>query len=185
MKVVYPVPNRCINCHLCEVACIVEHSKSRNPIGAYSLEGLRFNSEWARNFVDPAEAKAAGRTPSQARCKVSIDNSSFTSSMCRHCEIPDCVLACKNGALYKDESGRTLVDESKCVGCWMCVMACRFGVITRNIEKQNVPGVVSNGVNHHCDLCPNRTTPACVSVCPTQALVYEDRSQNTNKSEAV
>jgi carbon-monoxide dehydrogenase iron sulfur subunit len=183
MKVVYPVPNRCINCHLCEVACITEHSKSKNPIGAYSLEGLCFNWEWTKKYADPAEAKAAARSVSSARCKVSIDNANFASSMCRHCEIPDCMLACKNGALYKDSSGRTLVDEEKCVGCWMCVMACRFGVITRNVERQNVPDVPSNGINHHCDLCPNRSTPACVAVCPTQALVYEDRLREHDEME--
>ncbi len=184
MKVVYPVPNRCINCHLCEVACAVEHSRTRNANSAYQIEGLRFNWEWARQYVDPAEAKAAGRPIPAARCKVSIDNTSFTSTMCRHCEIPDCVLACKNGALYKDESGRTLVDEEKCIGCWMCVMACRFGAIVRNVEKQNVPAAKSNGINHHCDLCPGRTTPACVAICPTQALVYEDR-QRKQQTEAV
>jgi carbon-monoxide dehydrogenase iron sulfur subunit len=181
MKVVYTIANRCINCHLCEVACTTEHSKSRNPIGAYASEGRQFNWERIRNYADPADALADGKAPPTARCKVSIDRSSFASTMCRHCEIPDCVLACKNGALYKDESGRTLVDEEKCVGCWMCVMACRFGVISRNVEKQNVPGVRSNGINHHCDLCPGRSVPACVSVCPTGAIVYEERKAEVVK----
>ncbi|MFA5866116.1 MAG: 4Fe-4S dicluster domain-containing protein [Phycisphaerae bacterium] len=183
MKVVYPVPNRCINCHLCEVACIVQHSRSQNPISAYCVDGLRFNWEWARNFVDPTDAKAGERPMPLSRCKVSIDNSSFASTMCRHCEIPDCVLACKNGSLYKDASGRTMVDEEKCVGCWMCVMACRFGVITRNIEKQNVSGVPCNGINHHCDLCPGRSTPACVAICPTQALVCEEREEIQSETD--
>jgi carbon-monoxide dehydrogenase iron sulfur subunit len=163
----------------------VQHSQSKNPFGAYHLEGLRFNWEWAQNFVDPAEAQAANRPTPLARCKVSIDGASFTSTMCRHCEIPDCVLACKNGALYKDESGRTLVDEEKCVGCWMCVMACRFGAISRNVNQQNVPAVTSNGINHHCDLCPGRSVPACVSICPTQALVYEERDQNSENGASV
>jgi anaerobic carbon-monoxide dehydrogenase iron sulfur subunit len=179
MKVVYPVPNRCINCHLCEVACIVQHSQTKNPVAAYQVENLRFNWEATQGLVDPAESLAANRPAPLARCRVSIDGASFVSAMCRHCEIPDCVLACKNGALYKDDTGRTLVDETKCIGCWMCIMACRFGVITRNVNQRNVPAVPSNGVNHHCDLCPGRSTPACVAVCPTQALVYEERSDQT------
>jgi len=119
-----------------------------------------------------------------ARCKVSIDQSTFATAMCRHCEIPDCVLGCKNGALYKDGSGRTLVDEEKCVGCWMCVMTCRFGVITRNVGDQNVPGVPSNGINHHCDLCPGQEIPACVAVCPVQALVCEERKDLPAEADA-
>jgi carbon-monoxide dehydrogenase iron sulfur subunit len=157
------------------VACIAEHSRSKNPVGAYCAENLRFNWESVEDFADPAEAKESGNVQPMSRCKVSIDNSSFSSTMCRHCEIPDCLLACKNGAIYKDASGRTLVDEKKCVGCWMCVMACRFGVISRNVEVKNVPAVPRNGINHHCDLCPGRKTPACVFVCPTRALVYEQR----------
>lgn len=85
------------------------------------------------------------------------------------------MLACKNGSLSKDAAGRTVLNEDKCVGCWMCIMACRYGAISRNPYHQNVPAVASNAINHHCDLCPERETPACVSVCPTQALVYENR----------
>ncbi len=175
MKVVYPVIGRCINCHLCEVACIISHSKSREPISAYFFEGLRFNWEQSKDFVDPAEAKLADANIPLSRCKVWEDKVTFISTMCRHCEIADCILACKNGALYRDESGRVLLDEDKCVGCWMCVMACRFGAISRNVEKQNVPGVKNNGINHHCDLCGDLKIPACVAVCPTRALVYEER----------
>lgn len=181
MKVVYPVANRCIDCHLCEVACIVEHSATRNPIACYFREQLQFNWKLSGRFVDPAEAKAADRPFPLSRCCVSNGGSgsgsavSFISTMCRHCDVADCILACKNGALYKDESGRILLDEDKCVGCWMCIMACPYGAITRNVDKQNVPAVESNGVNHHCDLCPGRSVPACVYVCPTKALVYEER----------
>jgi len=175
MKTVYPISNRCINCHLCEIACIVEHSSTKSPVGAYFLEGLRFNWEHSAGFPDPAEAKDADRATPLSRCRVWSEQYSFISTMCRHCEVAECVLACKNGALYKDEAGRVLVDEEKCVGCWMCVMACPFGAISRNVEKHNVPAVPSNGVNHHCDLCPDRDFPACVRICPTQALVYEER----------
>ena len=67
------------------------------------------------------------------------------------------------------------VNEERCVGCWMCLMACEYGAITRNPSVKNVPRVKNNGINHHCDLCPERTQPACVMVCPTGALVYEER----------
>lgn len=175
MKAVYPVPDRCINCHLCEIACIVEHSATKDPVSAYFAEGLRFNSESVADYSDPADAVRAGRQPPLNRCRVWTDDCEFISTMCRHCETAECVLACKNGALYTSDDGTVLLDEDKCVGCWMCIMACPFGAISRNVERHNVPGIPGNGINLHCDLCPRRQPPACVYVCPTAALVFEDR----------
>lgn len=180
MKVVYPLPEKCMNCGLCEVACIVAHSKSKDPISAYFIEGLRFNWQESSGIVDPEQAKKEGKPKPLSRCRawaewIDKNRVVFMTTMCRHCEVADCILACKNGALYKDPTGRVMLDEDKCVGCWMCIMACRFGAITRNVEKKNVPQVKCNGINHHCDLCVDREVPACVAVCPTGALVYEDR----------
>jgi len=175
MRRVYPIEDRCINCHLCEVACIVEHSRTKTPVGAYHLEGLRFNHEDGRGEPDPARALLAGVAKPLTRTVVDTAEFVSISTTCRHCVEPDCVLACKNGSLYVADDGRVLVNADKCVGCWMCLMACRYGAISRNPTKSNVPGVTSNGINHHCDLCPERQTPACVWVCPTSALVFEDR----------
>ena len=177
MQRVYPVEERCINCHLCEVACIVEHSGTKSILDAFHVEGLSFNCEDGSRHVDPAEALEAGRPMPSNRTKVQTAGFASISTNCRHCAEPDCVLACKNGSLYVDETGRVLLDEDKCVGCWMCVMACRYGAISRNARKKNVPAVKNNGTNLHCDLCPDRDVPACVWVCPTKALVYEDRDQ--------
>ena len=181
MKVVYPIESRCINCHLCEVACIVEHSRSKNPLGAYHLENLRFNPQLSADFVDPAEAADAGRPRPLNRCVVEFYGPQGVSLNCRHCEHPDCVYACKNGSLHIADDGRVLVDEDKCVGCWMCVMACRYGAVGRNVTRRNVP-LPTAGVNLHCDLCPQRQVPACVAICPTRALVFEDRSEDQQPS---
>jgi anaerobic carbon-monoxide dehydrogenase iron sulfur subunit len=172
---VYPKEERCINCHLCEVACIVEHSETKNVLTAFHTEGLSFNHEDGHTYADPAEALEAGRAKPLNRTRVDVAGATFISTNCRHCEEPDCVLACKNGSLYKDSDGRVIVNEEKCVGCWMCVMACRYGAIIQNPTKKNVPDVANNGINTHCDLCPSREEPACVWICPTKALVYEDR----------
>lgn len=177
MKRVYPLEDRCIDCHLCEVACVVEHSRTRSPLGAYATEGLRFNAEYCRALPDPDEAIERGRPRPLNHCRVDVDPAGpvFVSSMCRHCEEADCILACKNGSLERLDDGRVVLDEAKCVGCWMCILACRYGAITRDPRRKNVPGVPRNGINHHCDLCPERDVPACVSICPTGALVHEDR----------
>jgi anaerobic carbon-monoxide dehydrogenase iron sulfur subunit len=149
MKKVYPNKEVCIGCHLCEVACLTAHSKSRDVIIAYK-----------------EEKDALGLSP----CKTVIhDGPACVALSCRHCDEPACVAACISGALTKNrENGRTEYDEDKCVGCWSCVMACPFGSIRRHPIKEKIV---------KCDLCAGRDVPACVEVCPNWALVYEDRGE--------
>jgi carbon-monoxide dehydrogenase iron sulfur subunit len=59
-------------------------------------------------------------------------------------------------------SGMVIVDAEKCIGCWMCIIACPYGVLTRDISNKTVA---------KCDLCPGRDIPVCVANCPNEALV--------------
>ncbi len=84
--------------------------------------------------------------------------------LCRHCEDAPCVHACISGAITRAENGAVITAADKCIGCWTCVMVCPYGVIGRDTEQQKA---------FRCDRCPDRDVPACVSACPTGALVYE------------
>ncbi len=133
----------CLGCKSCELACAVEHSETR------ALFSVIFEVEppVARVFV---EAGTEFNFPLQ----------------CRHCEDPWCVKACISGALQRDEvTGLVLHDRDRCIGCWMCVMTCPFGVITRDRQKK---------IALKCDRCPNLDIPACVSACPTRAITLEE-----------
>ncbi len=84
---------------------------------------------------------------------------------CRQCDEPECVFACKSGALTRDaETGVVRCDEERCVGCWMCVMVCPMASLRCS----------AGGTALKCDLCAERGDPACVSACPTDALRWED-----------
>ncbi len=83
--------------------------------------------------------------------------------VCRHCEEAPCMHACISGAIHRDPDGVVRTDPDKCIGCWTCVMVCPFGVIGRHLEQHKA---------YRCDRCPDRDVPACVSACPTGALVY-------------
>ena len=148
MKRVYPNKDFCIGCRLCELACLTAHSESKDLIIAYTKERL------------------TGLAP----CKAVYENGPVCVSLsCRHCEDAFCVSTCISGALYKDKvSGKTMYNESKCVGCWSCMMACPYGAIKRNPVKKKII---------KCDLCEGREMPACVEACPNAALVYEDRDE--------
>ena len=52
-----------------------------------------------------------------------------------------------------------VVDEERCVGCGVCVLACPFGTVHIDAET---------GRAVKCDLCHGE--PACAVACPTQAI---------------
>jgi carbon-monoxide dehydrogenase iron sulfur subunit len=83
--------------------------------------------------------------------------------LCRHCEDAPGMHACIAGAIRRNDDGVVLTDADKCIGCWTCVMVCPFGVIGRHLETHK---------SYRCDRCPDREAPACVTSCPTGALVY-------------
>lgn len=86
---------------------------------------------------------------------------------CRHCEDAICIKSCISGALSKKD-GVVCVDHNKCIGCLTCVLVCPYGAIHPDEEK---------GVINKCELCTNNTfkTPNCVSGCPNNAIVFEER----------
>lgn len=140
MKKIYCNIKKCLGCGSCEIACAVEHSKSKELNSAISESPL----------------------PIKRRKAEFVEDGVSVSSGCQHCDNAACVTACMSGAMYKEaKTGLTQHDRDKCVGCWMCIMSCPFGAITREKQEKQVV---------KCDLCPDRDKPACVEACPTRAL---------------
>jgi carbon-monoxide dehydrogenase iron sulfur subunit len=83
--------------------------------------------------------------------------------LCRHCEDAPCINACISGAISRSERNTVVTNSDKCIGCWTCVMVCPYGVIGRDKVEAKA---------YRCDRCPDLDTPACVSACPTEALVF-------------
>ena len=88
--------------------------------------------------------------------------------LCRHCEDAPCLNACISGCLYKDENGFIRRKKERCIGCWTCLMVCPFGVVTRDANKH---------LAVKCDRCHKLDAPACVTACPTRALILKDLDQ--------
>ncbi len=145
MKKVYVNEERCLGCHLCEYFCGYAHSGKDSMEKAYNYG-----------------------TPPVARIQIEEgDNINFAVS-CRHCETPVCVKSCITGALSRDENGVITVDESRCIGCFTCILSCPYGSIVPDGEKPI----------KKCDLCvQNGGEPACVAACPNRAIVFEERGE--------
>lgn len=130
----------CIGCGLCEVYCIVQHSKSKDPIKAYNKEKPRPIS----------------------RVRLEMNKPFSFAIQCRHCDDAPCVAACLTGAMHKDkQTGLVSHNPDKCMGCWTCVMVCPYGAI--KIDAQNK-------VITKCDQCFELEIPVCVANCPNGAL---------------
>lgn len=89
----------------------------------------------------------------------------YFSIACMHCKEAPCVLACPAGCLFKEEcTGFTLYDNTNCIGCHSCAMACPFGA----------PAFGPDGKMQKCDGCIERLLagmePACVRACAFGAL---------------
>ena len=144
MRKIFVDSAKCLGCHSCELSCAVAHSLSGNLYGAVS------------EFPGPS-----------ARVSVEMSRAGSFPLQCRHCDDAQCLKACVTKALYRDAaSGAVLQKDELCIGCFMCVIACPFGVV------EDKPGgkVVSK-----CDLCLSKNEdPVCVAACPTGALSFED-----------
>lgn len=141
MKEIFVDLTRCQGCKSCVLACAVEHSASKSLFSALRETSL----PRPRIFVEYSNGK---KFPLQ----------------CRHCEEAPCVMACISGAMRWDEDSHLVTHrKEKCVGCWMCVMVCPLGVITREVEEKRAL---------KCDGCPERDIPACVEACPVKALLF-------------
>ncbi|HEY9062971.1 MAG TPA: 4Fe-4S dicluster domain-containing protein [Pseudobacteroides sp.] len=142
MKRIYVIKEKCNGCMNCVVACQKAHADS--------------------------EFYASIRDSEPTRIHLQVVERSPVPLVCRHCEEPACVKACMTGAMQKDEKTGIVSNEfnpQKCIGCWMCVMACPFGVISLKQDGDRKIAV-------KCDICVKRGSPACVDSCPKGAIVY-------------
>ena len=89
--------------------------------------------------------------------------------VCQHCAEPVCLPACLEEAIGKDpQTGIVSIDQDLCVTCAKCRNACPYGGPIFSAPEKRV---------RLCDHCDGE--PACVIVCPTGALEYEEYETGT------
>ena len=133
---------------------------------------------------------------SEPRLQVMRNRLDSAPVMCHQCEDAPCAQVCPVNAITRENDAIHL-NESLCVSCKLCGIACPFGAIefsgsrplhipaNANSPKAPpappaparvstlldwVPGVRAVAVK--CDLCSfDEQGPACVRTCPTKALI--------------
>ena len=124
--------SNCTGCKTCEMACSLTQTGVCNPASS-----RRRTIHFDEDILD---------VPMQ----------------CQQCDDPACMNICPANAIYADaETGAKIIDDQKCIGCKMCMIACPFGAVSVDpINKKVVK----------CNLCLG--DPACAKFCPTGAIEY-------------
>jgi Fe-S-cluster-containing dehydrogenase component/formate-dependent nitrite reductase membrane component NrfD len=93
----------------------------------------------------------------------------FQVTRCNQCSDAPCVAACPTAAMFKRGDGIVDFDKAACIGCKACIAACPYDAIFINPEDHSA---------EKCNFCAHRIDgglePACVVVCPTQAILVGD-----------
>ncbi|WP_075355146.1 sulfate respiration complex iron-sulfur protein HmcB [Desulfovibrio sp. DV] len=159
---------RCIGCRKCEAACN-QVNELPKPAKAFDdltvLDTIRRTDAKTYTIVNKYVPEA-GKPPV------------FRKSQCNHCMEPACASACFVAAFKKTETGAVVYDESVCVGCRYCMVACPFNIPTYEYDKAFTPRVMK------CTMCYPRLLegklPGCVEACPKEALLYGKRRELIN-----
>lgn len=100
----------------------------------------------------------------------------FQVTRCNMCEDAPCVAACPTSAMYRRPDGIVDFDKRACIGCKACMAACPYDAIFINPEDHSA---------EKCNFCAHRLDvglePACVVVCPTEAILVGDLKDPTSK----
>lgn len=100
----------------------------------------------------------------------------FQVTRCNQCNDPPCVAACPTAAMYRRPDGIVDFDRDICIGCKACIAACPYDAIYIDPESHTA---------EKCNFCTHRIDiglePACVVVCPTQAILVGDMNDPGNQ----
>ena len=157
----------CIGCRRCEFACAEANGNPHDPIESYDDQSVfaetRRPTPGSLSVVNRPVNAASDGTPVHVKIQ------------CMHCEHAPCVSACLVGAMQKNPDGAVTYDASRCIGCRYCMVACPFERLSYEYDAALAPRI------RKCELCRDRTAngklPACVEICPVEALTYGERDQ--------
>lgn len=100
----------------------------------------------------------------------------FQVTRCNQCDDAPCVAACPTSAMFRRADGIVDFNKSACIGCKACMAACPYDAIFINPQDHSA---------EKCNFCAHRIDmglePACVVVCPVEAIMVGDLNDPGSK----
>lgn len=100
----------------------------------------------------------------------------FSVMRCNHCSDAPCVSICPTKALFTRKDGIVDFDTDRCIGCKSCMQACPYDALYIDPDEHTA---------QKCNYCVHRVEvgiePACVIVCPEQAIIAGDLHDPTTQ----
>ncbi len=136
---------RCTGCQSCSIAC---RSENKIPLPVFRLQ---VQIEGPHGAIPHLHYR-------------------YHRVSCQQCENAPCVSVCPTGASYVGDDGIVSVKQKLCVGCQYCLAACPYKVRFIHPETKAAD---------KCNFCKDSRleregVPACVDICPTNALIFGD-----------
>lgn len=158
--------SKCIFCKTCMAAC-----KQWNQLPAGNALQKSVNGERKLHSMELGPNTWLTMCQSESESKIGV-TMAFGRVSCMHCTQAVCLDVCPVHAISRTDDGFIVIREDLCIGCKTCNYQCPFQVPKYDKET---------GITIKCWLCQNRitenTSPACVSACPTEALIYGSRKE--------
>ncbi len=171
--------------------------KERAIIKDRTIAGLGFPIEeddetvslgtYAKKALERTEISDKNLTVLQAACKGCATNRIYVTDLCQGCVARPCQAACKFGAI-SIVNGRSVIDDTKCKKCKMCVNACPYNAIVKisvPCEDSCPVGAIKKDETGFAsidyDKCIN--CGRCTAACPFGAV--HERSQIVDILKAI
>ncbi|HWZ46166.1 MAG TPA: 4Fe-4S dicluster domain-containing protein [Candidatus Saccharimonadales bacterium] len=104
----------------------------------------------------------------------------FGVMRCNHCDSAPCTTICPTNALFRRSDGIIDFDNQMCIGCKGCMQACPYDALYIDPNTNTAA---------KCNFCAHRVEanqePACVIVCPTQAIMAGDLDDSASQVSRV
>jgi Fe-S-cluster-containing dehydrogenase component len=186
--------DRCSACQACVVACKVENNV---PFASPDEAARGRTISWMELLTN-----VEGSYPDV--------HVRYSPTACMHCDHPPCTKVCPTKATYLNPEGLVAQIYPRCIGCRYCTNNCPYTVKYFNwfapqwpepMDRALSPDVSlrPKGVVEKCTFCHHRLQkareearaedrelregdylPACVEICPSQAMAFGDLEDPTS-----
>jgi len=162
---------RCVGCRSCEAACNREQGlpQPQIPFDDTSVFDQSFHHGTQKRRTDENCYTVVNRYDQEdGREPV------YRKIQCNHCNEPACLTSCFVNAYTKTKEGAVVYNPNVCVGCRNCMVACPFNIPAYAYSSVLDP-VIKKCIFCHETRLKNGQPPACVDICPQEALTFGKR----------